>query len=735
MKKKLVLVIAVILILSFVLAGCNLFTVNAERDGDQVVASVKHNGLVAEVTKSEFTNYFAQNYQQYASYFQWTPEEAGEYFIAILARQKMTVVLAVEKVCKERGIEVDKNKFNAILKDNVTKGDDKKGYDVYANYLLSLLDLDEQKYVKEQTNKMFQDSYDEYIETEVENDRIKAEEEKNNSSSSSKEDVKDPRPTKDKEEDTTFKKDNTVTKEDVDSVIDFFTANKPNDNSTQYEKDAYKNQEKALTNTYLSYDYYLAKQAESRLSSKYQDYFKASSDGVDVKVNKNYEKTLQEQINSYKTASNYKSAIEGDTTVIYHNGRYVKVKSILLQFSDEQKAALDYIKKKFEGEAFEQYVQEVRKALVFGTDVIESLQLDKYIDDLCGLVVYKSNPNYDPKKPAGDPKDQDENTKDEDMNFPYIKNPSYDKNDPDSEKWQSVPFLDVIAELGEALMSVDDSAKAEYKEKYPNANDAVGEQMYVNQKRAELFEEWIYLVNDDSGMFEGKEYTETPVGNSSDYVVEYTALVRQLLLDKGTAGSVMVDQKNAIALSGKADYANIVITKAKVGTKEVEIYTDTENEISFIINEFGVHIVMLTTVPVDMGYNQEGTHYEVIENKDFDMTEFEENEKYTQADLDLIKEQNSYYKFTMDAYVGFDEETGKAITLREKLSETLQNTYDSNAYSSHTEKVFDMYGEKLFDKKDDKDAAEGYAEFKFELVLKKSVYNGVVSAVKRAFNA
>jgi len=151
----------------------------------------------------------------------------------------MTVVLAVEKVCKERGIEVDKNKFNAILKDNVTKGDAKKGYDVYANYLLSLLDLDEQKYVKEQTNKMFQDSYDEYIETEVENDRIKAEEEKNNSSSSSKEDVKDPRPTKDKEEDTTFKKDSTVTKEDVDSVIDFFTANKPNDNSTQYEKDAF----------------------------------------------------------------------------------------------------------------------------------------------------------------------------------------------------------------------------------------------------------------------------------------------------------------------------------------------------------------------------------------------------------------------------------------------------------------------------------------------------------------
>ncbi len=112
------------------------------------------------------------------------------------------------------------------------------------------------------------------------------------------------------------------------------------------------------------------------------------------------------------------------------------------------------------------------------------------------------------------------------------------------------------------------------------------------------------------------------------------------------------------------------------------------------------------------------------------MTEFEDNTKYTAEDIELIKKENSYFTLTLDAYVGFDEETGKAITLKEKLTKDLQSTFDSTAYSKFSEKVFDMYGEKLFDKKDDKDPAEGFADYKFELSLKKSIYNKVVSFVK-----
>ena len=739
MKKRLALVIAIILILTFVLAGCNMFEIDKERDGDQVVATVKHNGLVAEITKTEFTSYFLQNYQSYANYFEWTVEEAGENFISILARQKMNIILAVQKICEEEGKELNTTKFNASVKQNVKKGDSKKGFDVYAAYLLSLLRPDEQKYVREQTNKIFQDEYDEYIETQLENDRIKAEEESNKNNNNKDENVKEPRPTQDKKEDTTYKKDDTIIQKDADDVIDFFTANKPNDNSTQHEKDAYKEQEGDLKDTFTTYDYYLARQAELRITTKYQDYFEGVNENIEVKVSDNYKETLQSQMKSYKTASSYKSAIEGDTTVIYHNGRYVKVKSILLQFSEEQQSVLSYIQKKYEGESLKEFVKEVRKALVFGTDIVD-VNLDKYMEDLCGLKVYKSNPKYDPKKPAGDPAKKDANKTDEQMNYPYEVNPNYDPDKPegkDNEKWKSVDFLDVIAELGAALKKLEGtgegSALEAYKKKYNITDDSqidqVGLLMFTNQKKVELFDEWIYLVNDDSGMFEGKEYTETPVGNSSDYVVEYTALVRQLLLDNETAGSVKIDDTNGNTLHTSLN--NISVITVKVAGEEVEIYTDTENNISFIVNDFGVHIVMLTTVPVDKGYNTtEGVHYTVTENTDFDMTEFEDNTKYTAEDIELIKKENSYFTLTLDAYVGFDEETGKAITLKEKLTKDLQSTFDSTAYSKFSEKVFDMYGEKLFDKKDDKDPAEGFADYKFELSLKKSIYNKVVSFVK-----
>lgn len=769
MKKRLiVLLIAVILILSFVLAGCNMIQLNEERDGDQVVATVKHNGLVREITKTEFTSYFVQSFQQYSSYFDWTAAEAGDNFLTILARQKMNVILAVEKVCEEKGIEVNKTKFNAIVKSNLPKTTSKddtinaKGYDVYAAYLLSLLDPDEQKYVKEQTNKIFQDEYDSYIETQLENDKIKAEEENSNNNSND-EDTKSPRPTKDKEENNSFVKDDTVKQEDVDKILDFFTANKPNDKSTQYEKEAYAEREKNLKKTYLTYDYYLAGQAESRLVAKYQDYFKDENIAdIKVTIEDGYNETLKEQMKTYKTSSSYKSAIDSGSVVIYHNGRYVKVKSILLQFSEEQKAVLEFMQSKFTGDNFEEYLENIRKALVFGDDIIEDLQLDKYFEDVCGLLVYKSNPDYDSTKPAGDPaknyeRDNDGNYKhdengkliqikpSDEMNYPYIVNPDYNPENKDSDKWESVPFLNVIAELGNALKEVNGKAETEYKEKYKydekyaSADAAtkekmdIGMQMYVNQKRIELFEDWIYLVNDDSGMFEGNEYSETPVGNSSDYVVEYTALVRQLLLDNGTQGSVKVDQTGALNISTKLP--NINVTKAKVADKEVEIYTDSINDISFIINDFGVHIVMLTTVPVDMGYNTEDTHFKVTPNSDFDMTEFEDNEIYGDEDIELIKRENSYYTLKLNAFVAFDEETGLAVTLEDKLTKELKATYDSTFYSNHSQKLFDMYGEKMFDSKDDKDPAEGYADFKFEVSLKKSIFNNVVSYVKKLFNA
>ncbi|HRF36635.1 MAG TPA: hypothetical protein PLZ09_04975, partial [Clostridia bacterium] len=168
---------------------------------------------------------------------------------------------------------------------------------------------------------------------------------------------------------------------------------------------------------------------------------------------------------------------------------------------------------------------------------------------------------------------------------------------------------------------------------------------------------------------------------------------------------------------------------------QVTIYTDTTNDISFVINEFGVHIVMLTTVPVDMAYNVEGDQYEVRDNADFDLSLFEKGEGYSSDEIEIIKNANKYYVLKLNAFVSFDEETGKAVTLQETLEKQVRDTYNSTVYSNHTKKLFEMYGEDLFDKKDDKQASEGYADYKFNKAeLKKSVYNSVLSYVKKYFN-
>ena len=67
------------------------------------------------------------------------------------------------------------------------------------------------------------------------------------------------------------------------------------------------------------------------------------------------------------------------------------------------------------------------------------------------------------------------------------------------------------------------------------------------------------------------------------------------------------------------------------------------------------------------------------------------------------------------------------------MTDELKATYDSTFYSNHSKKLFDMYGEKMFDSKDDKAAAEGYENFKVELSYKKSIFNNVVGYVKKLF--
>lgn len=694
MKKKIFSFVAIIIVLAVVLTGCNMFVVDAERDGDQVVASVTYEGVTANITKTEFLEYFNQNYPTYSYYYGYTAVECGDLFLSMMAKQEMLILKARVEFAKELGKEVNPK---------INWNNDSKGYDEYSKYILSLLDPDEQKYVKDQTNKMFEDSFDELVKKAVEQDKIA-----NDDGKEDDEDTLKPRPIKPEKEDNEFKPDDSITQGDADAVKSFFEANKPQDpgpdatpeekKKYKFEMDAYEDLEKNLEKQFRVYDYYLAQQAEARLVTKYQEKYGVYTDDIDVDLK--YNLTLAEQKALYeKSASDFKTAYEGATDpIIFHNGRYVKVKSILLKFTEEQESFFNAVKSKFPNEDDKEYVEQIREALVFGrmdqfNDLINNMPLP-IEEELLGLKVNISNPDYE----EGD----DEDT-------------AYDRKD--------VPFLEVIAEMGKALEQASIDAEAEYNKLYPNANDEIGKQMFIAQKRIEKFEEWIYLVNDDEGMFGDKEYVESPYEQDSDYVVEYTALVRQLLNDTNAEGGVKVNASGDTFITKTETTGEIKVTTAKVQGKEVKIYTDVTNNISFVINDFGVHIVMLTDVP--FGTINDGK-FTVSENTNMDYSKYE---KYTEDELARIKKETSYYTLGLDAYVDFDDETGKAITLREYLDKQLREQYENEVYQNHEKALFDWFGENVFDSSDDKE--KGELSINASATRNQNVWNQILSDLKK----
>ena len=718
MKKKIFAFVSMIIVLSFVLAGCNMFVTNAQRDAHQVVASVEYKDteknvyISADITKQEYAYFFNQNYSTYSYYYGFTAEECADMFINILAKQKMLVMLASVAYTPSNGTIP-----NLTFNEETGMYD----YEAYANALISILSPDEQKYVREQTNKTFQDSFDKIFKELEEQDKIEEDVEEDKEDADK---VLKPRPMKPVVEDTEFKKDSSVTIEDANSVVNFFTDKKPTDKSSDNYKEAFSNVEKSLEAEYRSYHYYIAKQAESRLTTRYTE----SNNGFDVSIidaNSKYTVAIESQTELYKDSEKYKTDIETDEgAILVHNGEFVKVKSVLLKFSADQEALLATLKEKFPEEKYQDYIISLREIMIFGDSKEFEDKLDQMPipvkEELLGLTVNVSKLDYEP------------GTADKD---------TFDKT--------AVPFLEVIADMGRAIAKAEADAMISYDEKYANLDGydinsksyTTGKQMYVTEKKIEEFENWIYMVNDDDGMFQGKDYVETPLGQDSSYVPEYTALVRQLLMDNKTAGSITVDHTtNNAFVNGLAEYTstiqvdgvdvevkhsatgNIVTTTAKLKDEEIVIYTDTTNDMSFIINDFGVHIVMLTNVTVEE-YNKD--LITSVANPDFDEDKYP-SDIYTPEEIQMIKDANRIYTMSKEAYIGFDDETGKAITVIEQYTNELTDTYESDAYSKYEKSLFDRYGDSIFDASDDV-AADTASKFTFKHD------NGLLKSMKNAW--
>ena len=176
-----------------------------------------------------------------------------------------------------------------------------------------------------------------------------------------------------------------------------------------------------------------------------------------------------------------------------------------------------------------------------------------------------------------------------------------------------------------AAMANDIQTKVDKAVKWASDNNMSEVEKYLVKQYAsqEAFNDWINLVNDDGGMVSTDVYAVTPNGESTSYVEEYTVLARALT-DAGVGATALEDYETGEDNKVKEDSINYEGTteilkgangaytlykqnmKTSVGeyTKDytADVYTlVTANgaKISFIVNEFGIHVVMVASLPVD----------------------------------------------------------------------------------------------------------------------------------------
>lgn len=725
MKKKIVALILMVALISTFFVGCSLFETDANRDYHQIVANVSYNTqnsgtLTAVVYKGEvktqvnmYGSYFIQSYG-------WSADDVVEYCYNNVARQKLLLLYAQEYLYLNKLIP-DGFGFDSLGAWNDFKNKDVKNHvEAYAKFLT----VDELRHCIEQVNKQFDESWQDLIEERekelAKNDGSDGE----TSSGEEEEEVKDSdlltaREQKsqadDEEEEDEYELNEAIkTEKDIvkyfadkyevaidDSSLSnayFFNyvnslIRKENNDKAKIMRTALSELRKNIENQYMDYEYFLVQQMQNQINTKYTDHV-GTLDKVIDEVNKDfdarYNSLVSDALNTYNDKDNsaYNTAV-GNQTFVYAapSKDYLQVKSILLSFTDAQKNAITKLAEL--NSSNEDITKILRDA--YATGVVpteyEDLALEVFAD--LGIKVNVSNPDYD-----------SENDK--------LVDAYTDASIEDKENVYANPSVDYLTVL--SAMANDIKAKVDRALDWAGANNMSEIEKYLVKQNAskEAFNDWINLVNDDSGMVSSDVYSVTPDGESTSYVEEYTVLARALS-NAGIGAMAIKDYDTSNSSTGNIEYAGTTeILKggngaytlykqnmtSSVGEFKDELSADVYTlvtasgaEISFIVNEFGIHIVMLAGLPVDENLG------------DFSEQVRPDTADETKDKTFFVKNINYLYEYTVKVEYAKDEEdndiktqiekiTVESKTIEEYLKDTLNDELSSNITRLQQLKLF-----------------------------------------------
>ena len=574
MKKKLLAMILIVAVAATLLTGCTLFPVDEERDYHQVVATVDYKEMSKDVLKGDLLNYYVQYGGTYIYYYGWTEEETLEYLCDSLARQNLLLLYAKEYLATQKDPDITDAEIAAM------KAED-------------FLTVDERRYCIEQTNKSFEESWRSLI-TDLEEEQAANEgstdEETPEEGDTSEEEELEARPVRPEEEESDEYVDEGMT--DASQLPESFMDTVQSEIDAETDATVRKNMSTALkelqdnlASSFKDYAYYLNSQYETRILDKYSEALGDElPDITDEELTARYNRLVSLDIAKYTDEEAYASALESTSDIYYHTTQgYSQVRSILLKFTDEQTDALKTITNMV-GEN-EEAVDAYRAILALGEDVAGKMPAQfASLADL-GVKVNVSNPGYD--------EEEDELA--------------------DAYTDKGVDYKVILYAMADYIAAKVDAAAAAATAAEISGNDLELVKQYA---ASEAITDWIYLVNDDNGMFESDSYVLSPSGSASSYVEEYTVLGRALAeqgigryalpADSFVDGAAALEYAAAegkepteilSAVNGKTyDIASEVVTSEDENGEELSttvytLRTEDGNTISFIVNDFGIHVV------------------------------------------------------------------------------------------------------------------------------------------------
>ena len=676
MKRKLLAIVIVVAVIASLTVGCSsgIFEIDGNRDYHQVVATVQYNQMSAPIYKGDVLVSYSQYAPIYMQYYGMSSEEVVEYLYQNLSRQKLVLLYAKDYLAKnDLGITDDA----AIAK---LSNED-------------FLTVDEIRYCIEKTNKTFEDSWQQLIsDLEDEQAQNSGDSDEEEEETEEDEDLLEARPGREEEEESDEYVDQGLT--DKNELPEKFVDYVNDKISSEEDKDAQKNMQSALNDlnknlesSYKDYDYYLNSYYETRILEKYEEMLGESLPEItDDEINTYYTKLKNTQISNYIDESAYSSALSSATNLIYHTTKgYSQVRSILLKFSEDQTAALENVQSLLEGN--DTAIENYRALLALGGDVVSSEGLGIY-ENLTdnGIKVNVSNPDYN----ADEDELKDAYT---DLGVDY-----------------RVILYAMANDIAEKADKLVEAAKAQ------GITDADQLEAVRNYALSEAVTDWLYLVNDDEGMFESDTYTVTPDGSSSTYVEEYTVLARKLAaqgagsyynesadnFEEGVALSYTVEEgKTPTELleqaNGKTYSISSEVMKStdendeELSTTVYTLKTVEGNEISFIVNDYGIHVVFVKSLFLDDSQSSAITE---IKDEDGEVKGYLVGLDYkysTEVKVEYVKDENG------DKTDEIKEITVEIKTVKEVLKESIKDGKISDNYNDEMNKFLQDYAEKCIE--------------------------------------